>query len=53
MKQTLNKTSFMQIVNANSMVQHEIQIKNGIVLYGVFWRKRGRAFPNFEPVKNS
>ena len=24
-----------------------------VVLYGVFWRKRGWAFPNFEPLKNS
>ena len=24
-----------------------------VVLYGVFWRKWGQAFPNFEPLKNS
>ena len=24
-----------------------------VVIYGVFWRKRGQAFPNFEQLKNS
>ena len=24
-----------------------------VVLYEAFWRKWGRAFPNFEPLKNS
>ena len=24
---------------------------DGVVLNGVFWRKHGRAFPNFEPLK--
>ena len=40
-------------------VSFRIQSKCGeirtkiVVLYGDFWRKRGRAFPNFEPLKNS
>ena len=28
-------------------------ISHLVVINGVFWHKRGRAFPNFEPLKNS